>query len=132
MKLELEQRDIFIKEDLLFKDTMERDVKRKRPCLVIYVDSELKKYFLSCATHNDNVFETCQKYPDSTYLLKKKENANLKKTCLVELHTIYKESGDERCEVIVDSVIFEQLMAKFKKYQSKHPDSLYDEIKDLI
>jgi hypothetical protein len=130
--MNLEQRDIFKKENLIFDDTGEIDVKGKRSCLVLLVSNGSAQYYLSCATHNKKVFEFYQKHPDWNYMLTKKKIPELQNTCLVNLKSIYKEILDEDPIIVIPSDIFKRVIRQFKEYQSEHPHPLYDEIKDLI
>ena len=130
--MNLEQRDIFKKENLEFWDTGEIDVKGKRPCLVLLVSSESDKYYLSCATHNKRVLEFYQRYPEWNYMLTRKKIPELEDTCLVNLKNIYKENINKKPLVIIPSDIFGKMIRQFKEYQSEHPHPLYDEIKDLL
>ena len=130
--MNLEQRDIFKKEALVFGDTGEADIKGKRPCLVLLTTNGSDTYYLSCATHNNTVFEYMQKYPEWNFMLVKKKIPQLDRTSLVNLKTIYKDHIDKEPVVVIPSDIFAKMIRQFKEYQAKHPHPLYDEIKDLI
>ncbi len=130
--MNLEQRDLFIKENLVFDETGEVDVKGKRPCLVLLVTDRSDKYYLSCATHNNRVLEYYQRYPEWNYMLTKKTIPQLDNTCLVNLKSIYKENLNNDPIIIIPTDIFCKMIRQFKKYPSEYPHPLYDEIKDLL
>lgn len=78
--MSVEVRDVIAKRDFRFKDNGQLDVKVARDCLVMLLSSGDDVYFLTLATHNKNVMETYQRYPDSNFLLTKKKCEGLKET----------------------------------------------------
>lgn len=130
--MSIEVRDVIAKKDHRFKDTGELDVKVARDCLVMLISSGEDVYYLTLATHNKNVMEVYQKYPDCNYLLAKKKCEGLKETSLVNLRSIYKGDVSGKLVVIVPSDEYGKLIKKFKRWQEANPDELYGEVKPML
>ena len=130
--MSIEARDIIAKSDHRFKDTGELDVKVARDCLVMLVSGDEGVYYLTLATHNKNVMEVYQKYPECNYLLSKKRCEGLKDTSLVNLQSIYKGDITGKLVVIVPSDEYRKLIKKFKRWQEVNPDELYDDVKPML
>ena len=130
--MSVEVRDVIAKRDFRFKDNGQLDVKVVRDCLVMLLSSGDDVYFLTLATHNKNVMETYQRYPDSNFLLTKKKCEGLKETSLVNLRNIYKGDSEGKLVVIVPSDQYSKLIKKFREWQEIHPDDLYEEVKPLL
>ena len=130
--MSIEVRDVIAKQDHRFKDTGALDVKVARDCLIMLVSSENDVYYLTLSTHNKNVMDFYQRFPDSNYLLSKKKCEGLKDTSLVNLQSIYKGDVNGRLVVIIPSSEYSKLIKKFVSWQESNPDDLYGEVKQLL
>ena len=130
--MSIEVRDVIAKQDHRFKDTGALDVKVARDCLVMLVRSEREVYYLTLSTHNKNVMDFYQRFPDSNYLLSKKKCEGLKETSLVNLKNIYKGDVNGRLVVIIPSSEYSKLIKRFVRWQESNPDDLYGEVKQLL
>ena len=127
-----EARDVIKTSDFRFKDTGELDLKPARLCLVMLVGRDDDVYYLTLATHNGNVMEKYQKYPECNYLLTKEKCEGLPKTSLVNLQSIYRGDIGSNYIVMVPSEEYEKMMQKFKRWQETNPDDLYEEVRPML
>ena len=130
--MNIQVRDIYAKKDHRFDDTGIIDTKAARNCLVALISSDNHIYYLTLATHNKNVMDVYQKYPDKNYMLTKKKVEGLAETSLVNLESIYKDDINGRLVVVVPSGEYDKLVKKFKIWQEQHPHPLYSEVKPLL
>ena len=130
--MNVDVRDVIAKRDHRFKDTGDLDIKIARDCMVMLVSNDNQVYYLTLTTHNDNVMENYQKYPDSNYLLAKKNCDGLRKTSLVNLKSIYKGDINGKLVVIVPSDEYKKIIKKFIRWQEENPDDLYAEVKPVL
>jgi len=130
--MSVEERAIINKKGHTFKDTGAIDLKTSRDCLVFLANCNGASYYLTLATHNNDVLNVYNRYKDKNYLLSKKNCPELLHTSLVNLESIYKGEPNGRWIVTVPLYEFEKIIKKFKAWQESNPDEYYNEIKDNI
>lgn len=126
--------DVIEKRGIVFKDTYTPDPEGKHPAMIAIAVSEDSQfmYYLTLTSQVDKYFENPH-FKDQYFLIKKTPYNMLKKTSLINLANIYKNSITNDTPVaFVQPDEYRKLVQKFKNYQSQNPDEYYEEIKDLL
>lgn len=129
--MSIQPREIYAESHFIF-DNGDIDQKDNRNCMVALVSEEGYYYYLTLATHDNDVMNNYQRYPEENYLLSKKKVFGLNRTSLVNLRSIYKGPLKGKLVVIVPDDEYKKLMKKFVSFQESHPNPLYLEMKPLL
>ena len=126
--------NVIEKRGIIFKDTYTPDPKGKHPVMIVIAVSEDNQYmyYLTLTSQVDKYFDDPELR--AQYQLIKKTSYNmLKKTSMVNLANIYKDSVSNDTPVAyIQPDEYKKLIRKFKEYQEKNPDEYYEEIKELL
>lgn len=130
------ERDVVGKQDFMFKTKtpgeLIPDTKYERNCLVLKKLDDRECYYLTLATHCDNVMEWYKTFPEQHYLLHRDDCIGLPKSSLVSLENIYKGTPFGKYQAIVSSNAFEEIIEKLFKWQNKCPSDWFIELKAII
>ncbi len=126
--------NIIEKRGIIFKDTYTPDPKGKHPAMITIAVSEDNKYmyYLTLTSQVDKYFEKPE-LKNKYQLIKKTSYNMLKKTSLINLANIYKDTvSNDNPVAYIQPDEYKKLIRKFKEYQENNPDEYYEEIKDLL
>lgn len=126
--------NVIDKRGIIFKDTNTPDPKGSHPAMIAIAVSDDNQYmYFLTLTSQVNKYHDHPEYREKYMLIKKTAYNMLKNTSLVNLQNIYKDVvTDELPVAFIQPKEYQQLIKKFKQYQSVHPDEYYDEIKDSL
>jgi hypothetical protein len=126
--------DVIEKRGIIFKDTYTPDPKGKHPVMIAIAVSKDNQsmYYLTLTSQVDKYFDNPE-FQSMYQLIKKTSYNMLRKTSMVNLANIYKDTvSNENPVAYIQPDEYKKLIRKFKEYQGKHPDEYYEEIKDLL
>ena len=126
--------NVINKSGIRFKDTGEPDPKGRHPAMIAIplVRKSQYMYYLTLTSKVDKYVNHPQ-FRDKYALVKRTPYNLLRKSSLVNLANIYKDQiASDRPVAFIQPDEYDMIMARFKSYQTKHPDEYYEEIKDLI
>lgn len=126
--------NVIEKRGIVFKDTYTPDPKGRHPVMIAIAVSEDNQYmyYLTLTSQTDKYFERPE-LQEQYFLIKRDDYNQLKKSSLINLKNIYKDTVvDDVPVAYVQPDEYKKLVRKFKQCQEKYPDEYYEEIRLLL
>lgn len=123
---------IILKKGIIFKNDQSRDPKICHPAmLVIATDSITDETYYLTMTSQVQLYAL---YEDRFFLLGTDlfKAVNLERPSLINLQNIYKDYVTEKKVGGLPPKLYKDVIRKFKEYQEKRPDPLFDELKMFV